>query len=199
MAKIIWRRPHRISGEIGTPNVLWTPESLHSKQQLDLFSRFCRAQACDRQTDRQTDRQRDGQTGMLRYGRVSRGGCISVNDILWVCCIIKLVKLYVLLPIRWIKMNILYSVTKVQSDLAKAVSNPKPLSVGRSGLPPSNTMFHWPPRVFTRDRTLKSSAIFAQWSRVEPRDRQTDGQTPRTSVTIVCISCIRCSLIINAV
>jgi len=33
--------------------------------------------------------------------------------------------------------------------------------------------------------------------RFKPRDRQTDRQTPRTSVTIVSISCIRCSLIIN--
>jgi len=27
-------------------------------------------------------------------------------------------------------------------------------------------------------------------------DRLTDGQTPQTSVTIVCISCIRCSLFV---
>jgi len=35
--------------------------------------------------------------------------------------------------------------------------------------------------------------------RVEPRDRQTDGQTPLTSVPIVCSSCIRCSLTVGHV
>jgi len=39
-------------------NVPWVPKSpLHSKQDLDLFSRFCTAQAHIRtQTDRQADR-----------------------------------------------------------------------------------------------------------------------------------------------
>jgi len=39
-----------------------------------------------------------------------------------------------------------------------------------------------------------SVAFFAQWSLVDPCDRQTDGHTPHTSVTIGCISCIGCSL-----
>jgi len=66
---------------------------------------------------------------------------------------------------------------------------PIPLSVGRSG-PTSNTVFYGPPRLFTRNRILICSAIFAQRS----RDQKHDRQTSRLSVTIVCISCIRCSL-----
>jgi len=66
-----------------------------------------------------------------------------------------------------------------------------PLRCGWSGSP-TNTMFLGPPRVLTPNSILICSAVFAQWSRVEPHDRQTYGQTPRWSVTIVYISCIRC-------
>jgi len=72
-----------------------------------------------------------------------------------------------------------------------------PLSVAGSG--PRVTVFRGPPKVFTQNSILIRSAVSAQWSRLSRlTDRQTDGQTPRTSVTIGCISCIacvRCSLI----
>jgi len=85
--------------------------------------------------------------------------------------------------------------TRGQSNLAKAALNvllPSIQGVGGSRTR-SNTMFHWPPRVFTLNRILICSAIFAQRSRVEPHDRQ----TLRSSMTIVCTSCIRCSPMIQ--
>jgi len=48
--------------------------------------------------------------------------------------------------------------------------------------------------MFTSNTISSCLAICTQLSRAEPRDRQTDRQTPHTSVTIVCISCIRCRL-----
>lgn len=48
--KVIWRKSHRIWREIGTIHVSWVPRSLHSKQDLDPFSRICTRNRRDRQT-----------------------------------------------------------------------------------------------------------------------------------------------------
>jgi len=53
-----------------------------------------------------------------------------------------------------------------------------------------------PPGVFTPNSIWICSDVFAQWSWVEPHDRQTDGQTSHTSVIIGCIKCTQWSLII---
>jgi len=48
----------------------------------------------------------------------------------------------------------------------------------------SNTMSRGPPAVFTLNSILMCKAIFAQWSRVEPRDRQTERQSEgQTAIT----------------
>jgi len=66
------------------------------------------------------------------------------------------------------------------------------LSVRGSG-PSYNTMSYGPPRVFTPNSILIRSAVFALWSPVEPRVKQTAWRTdPRTAVTIGWISCIAC-------
>jgi len=52
----------------------------------------------------------------------------------------------------------------------------------------------WAPRGFTWNSILILSVVLERWSWVEPRNRQTDRQTLWSSVTVVCISCIRCSL-----
>jgi len=67
-----------------------------------------------------------------------------------------------------------------------------------SGLP-SNTMFLEPPKVFTPNRILTSSDFFCtlklSWAAWQT-DWQSDRQIPWPPWTIICISCIWCSLII---
>jgi len=72
---------------------------------------------------------------------------------------------------------------------------------------PSSSSMSWRDKITTRGKSDLAKAVpndHAQWRRVPSRlyraglfgtfvtDRQTDGQTPRTLVTIDCISCIRC-------
>jgi len=77
-------------------------------------------------------------------------------------------KMYTTLLCRW---------TRCQSNLVKAASKVLPPHTATRGSgPSSNTMFHGPgpPTVFTPNTILICSAIFAQRSRVEPCDRQTE-------------------------
>ena len=84
MVKVIWHAaaspPHKdgstvfVSCRQRTPhlNIAWPHTSLHPKQHLDRFCRFCTAHDCDRPTDRQTDRQteRPYATPSVAIGRI---------------------------------------------------------------------------------------------------------------------------------
>jgi len=61
---------------------------------------------------------------------------------------------------------------------------------------PFNTMYLGPTRVITPNSILIRSAVFAPWSRVEPRDRLTDSAHIGNNSLQLCVSCIRCGLII---
>jgi len=68
-----------------------------------------------------------------------------------------------------------------ESTISKIFPNFPSPRCGGSG-PPCNTMFLGPPWVFTPNKILIRSAVFAQWSRVKPRDRQTGGRTGTANI-----------------
>jgi len=72
--------------------VCWSHPNPHPKRHLDRFSRFCRAQDCDRPTDKQTDHEIPSVTigricivvrcGLIIMCELATGG-ILISDILW--------------------------------------------------------------------------------------------------------------------
>jgi len=85
------------------------------------------------------------------------------------------------------------ALTNGQSNPAKAASNPSPPYCGETKAP---RLYNVPRgrQEFSQHRILICSAVFVKWSRIGPRDRETDWRTDRltdrqTSRTSVCIPC----------